>query len=114
MSGHDLLLRQALGNLLHNAVRYAGAGARIELALEEDAESVRFVVADDGPGVPAEARDRVQERFVRLEESRSQPGSGLGLSLAKAVMKLHGGTLELQDNAPGLRAVLAFPVGEET
>ena len=106
MSGHDLLLRQALGNLLHNAVRYAGAGARIELALEEDAESVRFVVADDGPGVPAEARDRVQERFVRLDASRSSPGSGLGLAIAAACAKLHDGRLTLEDNGPGLRATL--------
>jgi signal transduction histidine kinase len=67
-----------------------------------------LTIADRGPGIPAEARERVLNRFVRLDESRSLPGSGLGLSLVAAVAKLHGTPLELQDNAPGLKVVWRF------
>ena len=66
-------------------------------------------LADAGPGIAAADRERVVERFVRLEQSRSEPGSGLGLSLAAAVAHLHGGDLRLEDNAPGLRAVISLP-----
>jgi signal transduction histidine kinase len=107
--GHELILRQALGNLLHNASRYAGPGARVILALEAEAETLRLVVADNGPGVPASQRGRVQERFVRLDETRATPGSGLGLAIAAACAKLHGGRLVLEDNHPGLRVVLDLP-----
>ena len=69
-----------------------------------------IVVTDRGPGVPVAERERVLERFVRLEASRSEPGSGLGLSLVSAVARLHGGRLQLEDNAPGLRVVLSLPV----
>jgi hypothetical protein len=103
IAGHDLLLKQAVGNLLHNAARYAGPGATVTLALEP---GPKIVVADDGPGVPAEHLGRVQERFVRLDAARSTPGSGLGLSIAGAGAKLHGGRLVLEDARPGLRAVL--------
>ena len=65
-----------------------------------------IVVTDHGPGVPTPERERVLGRFVRLEASRSEPGSGLGLSLVAAVARLHGGTLKLEDNEPGLRVVL--------
>ena len=66
-------------------------------------------MADRGPGIPEAERGHVLERFVRLETARSRPGFGLGLSLAAAVARLHGGTLRLEDNAPGLRVVLALP-----
>jgi signal transduction histidine kinase len=66
-------------------------------------------VADRGPGIPAADRERALKRFVRLEASRSQPGSGLGLSLAAAVARLHGGSISLLDNAPGVKAVLTLP-----
>ena len=66
-------------------------------------------VADNGRGIPEADRERVKERFVRLEESRSKPGSGLGLSLVAGIMTLHRGRLELEDNAPGLRARLVLP-----
>jgi signal transduction histidine kinase len=66
-------------------------------------------VSDNGPGIPAEDRGRVAERFVRLEESRSKPGAGLGLSLVSAVAHLHSGSLQLSDNNPGLRAELVLP-----
>ncbi|WP_407864249.1 ATP-binding protein [Phyllobacterium phragmitis] len=109
------LVGQTVSNLVDNAIKYAGgegADATVTLSMERQEKSVLIVVADNGPGIPEESHDRVTERFVRLEESRTQPGLGLGLSLAKAVMKLHGGSLRLEDNKPGLRAVLAFPVPE--
>jgi signal transduction histidine kinase len=106
--GHEPLLRQAIGNLLHNAARHAGEGARVELRLEATPETIEIVVADDGPGVPQAERGRVQERFVRLDRARSTPGSGLGLAIVAACAKLHGGQLRLEDNHPGLRAVLSL------
>lgn len=107
------LIGQTISNLVDNAIKYAAGDkpVQIKLSVEKHDRRIEIVVSDNGPGIPAEQVERATERFVRLEESRSQPGSGLGLSLAKAVMKLHGGTLELHDNAPGLRAVLAFPAG---
>jgi signal transduction histidine kinase len=72
-----------------------------------------IVVTDRGPGVPQADRERVLDRFVRLEASRSEPGSGLGLSLVAAVARLHGGSLKLEDNAPGLKVILALPVNGE-
>jgi signal transduction histidine kinase len=79
-----------------------------------DGDRILLTVADTGPGIPADDRARAVERFVRLEQSRSQPGSGLGLSLANAVARLHGGELRLEDNTPGLRSVLALPRGVAT
>ncbi|PQZ29307.1 two-component sensor histidine kinase [Ochrobactrum vermis] len=111
------LVGQTISNLVDNAVKYAGkhAGgeertAIVSLSMERDPNWVRIIVTDNGPGIPEEKREQATERFVRLEESRTQPGSGLGLSLAKAVMKLHGGALRLEGNSPGLRAVLEFPL----
>lgn len=109
VTGHELILRQALGNLLHNAARYAGEGARVTLSLETAEDEIRLVVADTGPGVPADQRGRVVERFVRLDETRATTGSGLGLAIAVACAKLHGGRLDLEDNHPGLRVVLRLP-----
>lgn len=106
------LLAQALTNLLDNALKYAVTeDRRLEVALTAERRdgSVIIAVADNGPGVPEAERDHVVERFVRLETGRSKPGSGLGLSLVAAVMTLHGGRLELRDNAPGLRAELVLP-----
>jgi signal transduction histidine kinase len=103
---HETLLRQAVGNLLHNAVTHAGDGAAIVLDVSDGDGVVRLSVTDTGPGVPEAQLGRVQERFVRLEESRTTPGSGLGLAVVAACAKLHGGRLLLQDNAPGLRAIL--------
>lgn len=110
------LVGQTVSNLVDNAIKYAGGeerAATVTLSMERDPQWLRIVVADNGPGIPADKREQATERFVRLEESRTQPGSGLGLSLAKAVMKLHGGALRLEDNGPGLRAVLEFPVPQD-
>jgi len=76
-------------------------------------DQIRIEVADTGPGVPQERREQVFDRFFRLEGSRSTPGNGLGLSLVRAVAKLHGGEVHLDDNNPGLRAVLVLPAATE-
>ncbi|BCJ90301.1 two-component sensor histidine kinase [Terrihabitans soli] len=110
--GNRELIGQALANLIDNAVKYGSAAdqkGEIEVSVEGLGERVRFTVADRGQGIAADDRGKVLERFVRLEESRTQPGSGLGLSLANAIARLHGGTLELADNKPGLRVVLDLP-----
>jgi signal transduction histidine kinase len=91
-----------LVNLLENGLQYAGPGRRIEVRVAGHAGKPEVVVADNGPGIPAAERDRVVERFYRLEASRSTPGSGLGLALVSAVAGLHGMRLTLGDNAPGL------------
>ena len=107
--GDRHLLFQALSNLLDNAVKFAPEDSRISLGLADHKSESEIWVADRGPGVPADERARVQERFTRLEASRSTPGSGLGLALVAAVAGLHGGRLELADNRPGLRACLRLP-----
>jgi signal transduction histidine kinase len=83
--------------------------AEIVVKAGADGDRVTLTVADHGPGIPDADRDRVVERFVRLEQSRSQPGSGLGLSLASAVARLHGGELKLEDNHPGLKSTITLP-----
>lgn len=107
------LVGQAVANLLDNAIKYGAAGETpggITLEAMKRDGTVEIAVADHGPGIPETERERVFRRFVRLEESRSRPGSGLGLSLAAAVARLHHGTMRLEDNAPGLRAVLSLPL----
>lgn len=104
--GDSELLTQMLANLIENAIRHTPSGSRIEVRLERAGREIRAVIADDGPGIPEDARDRVFRRFFRLEASRSSPGSGLGLSLVSAVAALHGIRIELGDNAPGLRVTL--------
>jgi hypothetical protein len=111
------LIAQALSNLIDNALKYGvadGGGARIAVRLELNDGVCRLSVSDDGPGVPADQRERVLERFYRLDQSRSLPGSGLGLSLVQAIARVHGGRLALEDAAPGLRVVLEFPQDGKT
>ncbi|MCB1469234.1 MAG: HAMP domain-containing histidine kinase [Rhizobiaceae bacterium] len=111
--GNRELIAQALSNVIDNAIKYAtldGKSSRVRVKLQQGDGKVRLSVSDDGPGIPeATDRERVTERFVRLEKSRSQPGSGLGLSLAKAVMKFHNGTLDLLPENPGLTVLMTFP-----
>jgi signal transduction histidine kinase len=115
--GNRELVSQALANLVDNAIKYAGPetskinGALAEIVVKAgaDGDHITLTVADSGPGIAAADRGRVVERFVRLEQSRSLPGSGLGLSLASAVARLHGGELKLEDNCPGLKSVIALP-----
>jgi len=119
VTGNRELVSQALANLVDNAIKYAEPptpsmnGTRPEIVVHALSEGDRILltVADRGPGIPAADRGRAVERFVRLEQSRSQPGSGLGLSLAAAVARLHGGELSLEDNKPGLKSIIALPRG---
>jgi signal transduction histidine kinase len=104
------LLSQAVANLLDNAVKHTPAGGHIIVRVAAAGAEVVLTVADTGPGILEGDRARVLERFVRLEECRHGPGAGLGLSLVAAVAKLHGATLRLEDNAPGLKVELRFPV----
>lgn len=109
IEGNRSLVAQALANLVDNAIKYTPAGGLVMMSVSQAADGVVLTVADTGPGIPAEDRPRVVERFVRLEASRSSPGTGLGLSLVAAVAHFHGTQLELGDNAPGLKASLTFP-----
>ena len=117
--GNRELISQALANLVDNSIKYAGphdeatngVTARIVVRALAEGDRILLTVADSGPGIPEGDRGRVVERFVRLEQSRSQPGLGLGLSLAAAVARLHGGDLTLSDNEPGLKSVIALPRG---
>jgi len=117
MRGGRELIGQALANLVDNAIKYGqpsqeGAQALVNIAVRRMGDRIELDVADRGPGIAAQDRARVLERFVRLEGSRSRPGSGLGLSLASAVARLHHGVLRLDDNEPGLRVTMELPVGE--
>ena len=114
------LIGQAIANLVDNAIKYgsvetAVGPVRPEVIVSAVAKNgvAEIIVTDRGPGVPIAERERVLDRFVRLEASRSEPGSGLGLSLVAAVARLHGGSLRLEDNAPGLKVILALPVNGE-
>jgi len=102
------LLAEMLANLLDNAIRHTPKGTHIEVSLTNYDSKLVATVADNGPGVPAEERERVFRRFYRLERSITTPGSGLGLSLVAAVAELHGIELRVEDNAPGLRITMIF------
>jgi signal transduction histidine kinase len=110
-------LAQALANLIDNAIKYTPAGGAVMLrARRTSSGEVEYSVTDTGPGVPDEDRDRVVQRFVRLDNSRTEPGSGLGLSLVQAVAEAHGGRLQLDEgpgsldgSGPGLRVALLLP-----
>ena len=108
------LLGQAIANLVDNAIKYGGNGRadgrRVVVSTAREDGTAILRVADNGPGISAEERERVLQRFVRLEKSRSQPGSGLGLSLVAAVVRLHDGTIELGDGGPGLVVTIRLPV----
>jgi signal transduction histidine kinase len=107
------LIGQALVNLIENALKYyepaEGKTGRIGLAVRTQDGRVLIEVGDNGPGIPLEDRERVVERFVRLEKSRTEPGSGLGLSLVAAVARLHKGVLRIEDNGPGVCAIIDLP-----
>lgn len=117
------LVGQAVANLIDNAIKYANRRSKgmangdepsvgnVRVSVVARHGGVRINVSDDGPGIDAKDRQRAIERFVRLEKSRTAPGTGLGLSLVAAVARLHGGSIRLEDNSPGLRAVLDLPAG---
>jgi signal transduction histidine kinase len=112
--GNRELIGQAIANLVDNALKYGvasepDAAREITLTARRRAGAVEIAVADRGPGISVGDRGRVTDRFVRLENSRTRPGSGLGLSLVAAVARLHNGSLRIEDNEPGLRIVIAVP-----
>lgn len=104
---HREMIGQAVSNLIDNALKY-GAGT-IQLSIGTDAGGIAILVGDDGPGIPADRRAAALQRFGRLDPSRHESGAGLGLSLVAAVARLHGGTIELADNHPGLVVRLTLP-----
>ena len=116
INGNRELIGQALSNIVDNAIKYstdAAESPKVRVTLERAGGEVKLAVCDNGHGIPDDAdRARATERFVRLEKSRSQPGSGLGLSLAKAIMTFHNGRLDLLPANPGLSVVMSFPARE--
>jgi signal transduction histidine kinase len=106
--GNRQLLAQALANLLDNALKFTPDGGHVRVQLQGSPSEPEVVVQDDGPGIPADKREIVLGRRVRLDEARNVPGSGLGLSLVAAVTKLHGARLVLDDAGPGLKVSLKF------
>lgn len=109
--GDRHLLSQALANLIDNAVKYTPGGGTVTVTVTVG-KAPTLAVADSGPGIPADDRARVLDPFTRLDATRSTPGNGLGLSLVAAVTRLHGATLDLADNAPGLVVRMHFPSGQ--
>jgi two-component system sensor histidine kinase/response regulator len=109
--GDPLLLAQAIGNLIDNALKFARDGGEIKLAAARHGDMITVSVADDGPGIPDMEKPKVTERFYRGDASRGTPGVGLGLALVKAVATLHRGSLDLADNRPGLIATLSLSGG---
>jgi signal transduction histidine kinase len=110
VSGDRDLLFQAIANLLDNATKYTPAGGNIQIDLARENEKGRLAIADSGPGIPEAAHEKVFQRFFRLEQSRTTPGNGLGMSLVAAVVTLHRMSIRLENNRPGLRVVIEFPV----
>jgi signal transduction histidine kinase len=111
------LLAQSFSNLIDNAMKYGTSGVdektTIKISGTREGSLAVIRISDEGPGIAAADRERVLERFVRLDDSRSKPGNGLGLSLAASVVKLHGGQLRLDDAGPGLMAIIELPLLEE-
>jgi signal transduction histidine kinase len=108
VSGDPELLTQMYANLIENAIRHCPAGSKIRLALFAENETITTVVEDDGPGIPESEHEKVFRRLYRLDKSRSSSGTGLGLSLVKAIADLHGAEVHLEDGWPGLRVVVSF------
>ena len=108
--GDRELIQQAVANLLDNAVKFSSCGGRVVLSGASTGAGIEIAVHDEGPGIPVQDRERAPERFFRGEAARSTPGSGLGLSMVQAIAQLHGGTLRLEDGAPGLLALLLLPL----
>ncbi|MER8386571.1 HAMP domain-containing histidine kinase [Mesorhizobium sp. M0751] len=107
--GDRELLTQMFANLVENALRHCPAGTAIELSVIPRDDRILVKVGDDGPGIPTEEREKVFQRLYRLDNSRTTPGSGLGLSLVRAIADLHGASITLEDRHPGLAVVVSFP-----
>lgn len=102
------MLFQAISNLTDNAIKYSPKNGLIQIILKQSGDEIKLIIADSGPGIPDQYREKVFQRFYRLNKSRNTPGNGLGLSLVHAVMKLHKTNIYLEDNRPGLKVVIVF------
>jgi hypothetical protein len=113
--GNRSLLARAAANLVENALKYTLQNGAVTVSAWVDPRDhlAKFSVRDTGPGIPENDKERVLDRFVRLERARNTPGSGLGLSLVAAVARMHDATIKLDDAKPGLLATLIFPQIEE-
>jgi signal transduction histidine kinase len=112
--GDRRLLSQALANLVDNAIKYTEPGGRVWLSAERRDKHAVITVGDTGPGVPASDRDRIFDRFVRLDSDRGKPGNGLGLSLVRAVAVMHSAELKVEDGNPGLVVSMALTAVEHS
>jgi signal transduction histidine kinase len=110
VTGDRELLTQLFANLVENAIRHCPTAAHIEVSVRRRDDSIEVAVSDNGPGIPPQMHAKVLQRFVRLENSRTSPGYGLGLSLAAAIANLHDAPLCLTDNSPGLRVSVQLPI----
>ena len=113
VDGDRDLIFQALVNLIDNALKYTKEGGKVTISTACDAASARLTVEDTGPGIPAAELEKVTSRFYRVDNSRGTPGSGLGLSLVKAVADIHGATLLIENLSTGVRASIAFPGSDQ-
>ena len=115
INGDKELLIQMLANLIENSIRYCPVGVTIRIDAKQrmsaaNKRQIQLLVTDNGPGIPVKEQERVFQRLYRLDKSRSdQRGTGLGLSLIKAIIELHDARIELADNEPGLKVVMQFP-----
>jgi signal transduction histidine kinase len=108
--GHAQFLAQLVSNLVDNALKHGASGGSVEMSVRTAGGSAEIAIGDHGPGIPEEQRINALKRFGRLDAARTTPGSGLGLSLAATLARMHGGELVLEDNAPGLRVKVRLPL----
>jgi signal transduction histidine kinase len=113
ISGDPQLIVQLVANLIENAIRHCPPKASICVEAKRSDERCQIVVSDDGPGIPTDEHSKVFERLYRLEKSRTTNGSGLGLSLVKAITDLHRASITLLDNEPGLKVRVSFPAPDD-
>lgn len=111
VAGDRTLLAQLIANLIDNALSHGAGGTRVLVGVQVTPQGIRLSVADDGPGVPAEALERLTQRFFRLDHARNSPGAGLGLSMAAAIAAYHGADLRIENRDPGLCVSVRFPAG---
>jgi signal transduction histidine kinase len=112
VEGNRQLLAQLITNLLENALKYVPSGGRIEVAVKRLADRADLIISDNGPGMAAEERRRAGQPFARVGQRSGLESSGLGLSLVSAIARLHRARLTLEDNAPGLRAIVSLPLAD--
>ena len=108
--GEKNLLTQAFANLIDNAIKFTPHGGKIDATCNNNGKYAEVIIADSGAGIPQEYRDKVFEKFFRMEQSRHTKGNGLGLSLVTAIAHIHSANITLEDNEPGLRVRMTIPL----